>query len=154
MANTDNKCHQLPLDLTITPTFTEMLAMQKSLQERVMGPDFYSPYNSIGHVAEFFVSNAHALNDEIHETIDAVGGIGKGFGSAAWKWWKKDYAQAQTTPLSDMHPEDLLELKYEIVDQFHFFMNQMVKIGMTADELASMYVAKNKENFDRQERGY
>lgn len=154
MANTDNKCHQLPLDLTIIPTFTEMLAMQKSLQEKIMGKYFCHKENSLASIADFFMKNKHALEDEISETIDAIGGINNGVGSAAWKWWKSNHHVAQVLTLDDLSEEDMLELKYEITDQFHFFMNQMVKIGMTADELASMYVAKNKENFDRLERGY
>ena len=154
MANTDNKCHQLPLDLTIIPTFQEMLEMQLSLQKRIMGDGFNSPDNSLASIADFFIKNKHALEDEISETIDAIGGINDGVGSAAWKWWKADHNKVYETTLSDLSPEGLLELKYEIVDQFHFFMNQMAKIGMSANELASMYVAKNKENFDRLERGY
>lgn len=154
MANTDNKCHQLPLDLTIIPTLEEMVSMQKNLQEKLMGPGFASKFNSLAHVAEFFMKNKHALEDEISETIDAIGGISSTVGPAAWKWWKKNHQLAHELTLEDLTAEDMLELKYEIVDQFHFFMNQMVKIGMTANELASMYVAKNKENFDRQERGY
>lgn len=154
MANTDNKCHQLPLDLTIIPTFPEMLAMQTLLQKKLMGENFDSPNNSLSSIALFFLGNKHALEDEISETIDAIGGINDGIGSAAWKWWKKDHMKAHELTLADLSPEDMLEFKYEIVDQFHFFMNQMVIIGMSADELASMYVAKNKENFDRNERGY
>lgn len=154
MANQSNKCSELEIDYTKIPTFPEMLNIQASLQERIM-PGFYHPKNSIANIATFFIANKHALEDELGETLDALGGTHDGIGAAAWKWWKADNTlKAPEMTLSNLSERDLLELKFEIVDQFHFFMNQMVKIGMTAEELASMYVAKNKENFNRQERGY
>ena len=44
--------------------------------------------------------------------------------------------------------------KEELVDAWHFFMNLMIGLGMTSDELFEGYLKKNKENIRRQEEGY
>ena len=49
---------------------------------------------------------------------------------------------------------DLMELKYEVVDMFHFAINFAVSIGMTGSEFFSMYLSKNQENHKRQQNGY
>lgn len=60
----------------------------------------------------------------------------------SWKHWKKP------------EPVDAIELKYELVDLLHFLISMMLVWDMDAKEVYSMYVAKNKENHDRQKRGY
>ena len=55
-----------------------------------------------------------------------------------YKWWKND------------KPIDEAALKEELVDVLHFFISMCIRSGMDADELFSVYCAKNKENFDRQ----
>ena len=47
-----------------------------------------------------------------------------------------------------------LETKYEYVDLMHFVINIGLCLGITAEELYLMYDAKNRENHDRQKRGY
>jgi hypothetical protein len=68
-----------------------------------------------------------------------------------WKEWKT-YTQAEL--VGWISKEQELETKFEYVDMFHFFMNIGLLIGITPEELSRMYYLKNKENFDRQERGY
>jgi hypothetical protein len=55
---------------------------------------------------------------------------------------------------SDMSPNDLKELKMELIDIQHFLFNMMLAVGMTPDELFNYYFSKNKENRLRQKRGY
>lgn len=154
MANTDNKCSGLQINYEVAKEFDEILDMQKSLQLRI-DPNFDDPNESIASVARFLLANKHALEDELSETMDALGGIHDGIGSGAWKWWKKDNKlQAENQRISDLSERDIIELKMEVVDQFHFFMNQMIKIGMTGSELYSMYKSKNAENFNRQNNNY
>lgn len=155
-----NNCHQLEISMEEAPQFDELLNMQKQLQLRI-NPDYCNPNNSIAEVADFFFKNKHALEEELCETMNALGGTHdplKGtdifLGSAAWKWWKKNHKLATTHTLKDLSDRDILELKMEIVDQFHFIMNEMVLINMTGSELYSMYKSKNAENFNRQENGY
>ena len=55
-----------------------------------------------------------------------------------WKWWK------------NKKPKDPDYLKNEIVDMLHFLVSMALRSGMDADEIYARYMAKNKENFDRQ----
>jgi hypothetical protein len=154
MANTENTCSQLVINYETAKEFDEILDMQKSLQLRI-DPNFDNPNESIASVARFLLGNKHALEDELSETMDALGGIHDGFGPAAWKWWKKDNKGImENMTIKELTERDTIELKMEIVDQFHFFMNQMIKVGMTGSELYSMYKSKNAENFNRQNNGY
>lgn len=50
--------------------------------------------------------------------------------------------------------ETALEIYYEYADMFHFFINIGLALGIDGDMLERLYVTKNKENFDRQKRGY
>lgn len=154
MANTDNQCFNLPVEHIESPDWDKVFEMQLSLQKRIMGPDFDSQDNSLQNVADFFIKNKHALEDELSETIDAIGGIHDGIGSAAWKWWKKDNDFADSATLRNLSERDRLELAFEIVDQMHFLINQFVKLGITGSQAYSLYMSKNAENFNRQENGY
>ncbi|NLI55178.1 MAG: dUTPase [Clostridiales bacterium] len=69
-----------------------------------------------------------AMISELSEVLDEVN----------FKWWKNP------------KPVDDASLKGELVDVLHFFVSMCLKSGMTAEELFSLYKAKNQENFDRQ----
>ena len=154
MANTENSLEHVEVPFFKSDDLDRLVNIQKSLQERIQ-PGFYSPFESVASIADFFMKNKHALEDEMGETLDALGGIHDGFGSAAWKWWKQDNKGiAQETTFSMLSERDQKEVKFEIADQLHFLLNQMVKIGMTGSELYSIYLAKNQVNIDRQDNGY
>ena len=42
----------------------------------------------------------------------------------------------------------------ELIDMLHFFLNICLALGLDADNLYDMYMAKNKENHKRQDEGY
>jgi len=154
MANTNNECSDLIIEQEFSSHFDEIVNMQAALQHRI-DSKFYNPNENLASIGRFFLANKHALEDELGETLDALGGIHDGIGNGAWKWWKRsNQMEAEYMTIKDLSYRDLLELKFEIVDQFHFFMNQMIKIGMTGSELYSMYKSKNAENFNRQDNGY
>jgi hypothetical protein len=73
-----------------------------------------------------------ALTDELHEVLGEVG----------WKPW------ATSRHINEM------AYRAELVDVWHFFMNLMLAVGMTPNELYEGYVAKRKINVDRQKSGY
>ncbi len=56
--------------------------------------------------------------------------------------------------ISDLSESDRLELYYEWIDGLHFFMNFAISMGMTSEDIVNLYMAKQKENHDRQDRGY
>lgn len=159
MANLDNSCSHLKIDdswsnrVTIDgiDTLGDILNLQSDTQKYIYGYDFENM--SLREVMEFWHMNNHAIIDEIHEATDALGGVSRG-SSAIWKRWKKDYSKYANMKFSDLSEEDQLECKFEIVDMLHFFMNYAASIGMSAKEMYNMYMSKNKENRERQLRGY
>ncbi len=155
MANIDNTCADLPInDLyeSSTDSLGDILNLQADTQRNVYGYDFENM--TLREIMNFWHINTHALIDEIHEATDALGGINDGSGNAVWKYWKKDHSKYNTLKFSDLSEDDQLECKFEIIDMLHFFMNYAISIGMTPKEMYNMYMSKNKENRDRQTRGY
>ena len=69
-----------------------------------------------------------AMISELAELLDEVN----------FKWWK------------NAKPVDSEALQGELVDILHFFISMCIRAGMDADKLYEGYIAKNKENFDRQ----
>ena len=69
-----------------------------------------------------------AMVSELAELLDEVN----------FKWWKNE------------KPIDEAALHGELVDILHFFISMCIRSGMSAEELFSGYIAKNRENFDRQ----
>lgn len=69
-----------------------------------------------------------AMISELAELLDEVN----------FKWWKNE------------KPVDEAALHGELVDILHFFVSMCIRAGMDADKLFEGYIAKNRENFDRQ----
>lgn len=70
-----------------------------------------------------------AMFAEMAEVLDEVN----------YKWWK------------NAKPLDENALKDELVDVLHFFVSMCLEAGMDADDLCRRYLAKNQENFLRQQ---
>ncbi len=154
MANTDNKCADLPVEDFYTgaeDTLGLIYNKQKELQERY-GFDFKDW--SIKQIADFWMVNKHALGDELNEMFDALGGVNDGIGSAAWKYWKGDNKKTSDMRITDLTESDKLELFYEWIDGLHFYMNFAISIGMTSKDIVNLYMSKQKENHRRQDSGY
>jgi hypothetical protein len=155
MANIDNSCSKLEIENLYSQskdTLGDILETQTFTQREVYGYDFTSM--NLREIMDFWHMNNHALIDELHEATDALGGIKDGDGSAIWKRWKKAHSTFSDKKFSDLSEEDQLECKFEIIDILHFFMNMATSIGMTSQEMYNMYMSKNKENHERQKRGY
>lgn len=128
------------------------MRVQKDTQEGTYGFNFGNM--SLKELMDFWHVNNHAMIDEIHEATDALGGIADGGGNAIWKYWKMHHSKYQYMKFEDLSMSDRLECKFEIVDMLHFFLNYAISVGMTPQELYNMYMAKNKENRNRQATGY
>jgi hypothetical protein len=159
MANTDNQCKDLPVEddyVKSTHHLGTLMTLQKNTQEKVYGYDFANL--SLGEIKDFWLWNTRAIEDEISEAYDALGGVSNNgktsIGNAVWKPWKSNHKKAYNMKVSDLSPEDVKELKMELVDIQHFVFNMMISVGMTADELYNFYLSKNKENIRRQENNY
>tara|TARA_B100001287_G_C22681854_1_gene530920 strand:- start:3442 stop:3951 length:510 start_codon:yes stop_codon:yes gene_type:complete len=154
MANADNKCADLEVQdfhAEAEDTLGLIYNKQVELQKR-LGFDF-TGWN-LKQIADFWCVNKHAMSDELNEMFDALGGINDGIASGAWKYWKSTNAKAVDMKIEDLSEADRLELFYEWIDGLHFYMNFAISIGMTSKDIVNLYMAKNAENHDRQNRGY
>lgn len=115
---------------TPTNSLWEMFEAQKQLQIKAYGkdPTKLEPEEAI----QFIKDMNLALQDELHEFLGEVG----------WKPWA-----------TSRHIHTDLA-KAELVDAWHFFMNLMLVIGMTPDDLHIMYMQKRGRNIERQAEGY
>lgn len=77
---------------------------------------------------EWIQKETLAMLSELAELIDEVN----------FKWWKNK---------KEINTKNVKE---ELVDILHFFVSMCLKAGMSGGELYDLYIAKNKENFDRQ----
>lgn len=154
MANSDNVCANLEVKdyfNETTDTLGLLVEKQKELQKK-LGFNFEGW--TLKEIADFWMVNKHAMSDELNEMFDALGGINEGIGSAAWKYWKSDNRKAKTMKISDLSDSDKLELFYEWIDGLHFYLNFAISIGLNSKDIVNLYMAKNAENHDRQNRGY
>lgn len=77
---------------------------------------------------EWIQKQTLAMISELSELLDEVN----------FKWWK------------NKKPVNEQLVKEELVDILHFFVSMCLEYDMDAEELLTMYMDKNKENFDRQ----
>ena len=72
------------------------------------------------------------------QTLATISELAELLDEVNFKWWKNP------------KPIDQEALREELVDLLHFFVSMCLTAGMDAGELYERYLAKNKENFDRQ----
>lgn len=137
-----------------------MLDMQKSLQVRLANDRDYCYHPdklaTAGDVVAWMREQKDCIDDEFRELLTSLGEMSKGEkdASGVWKKWKARYLEAQAKPISEMSPEDQLEIKFELIDIMHFVFNMAIGLNMTAEEMFKLYYLKNKHNFERQDNGY
>lgn len=142
--NPENKCSHLwtqPVDKL--PTIDEMFAMQKSLQDHlnhkgkginIDNAQFFEKVNQI-------TKEWRNISLEFAELLERL----------PFKEWKTYTPEQLKGFESDEHR---LEVWYEFIDIFHFYMNIGLLLGIDGPTFQKLYATKNKENFDRQKRGY
>jgi hypothetical protein len=137
-----------------------MMTLQRWLQEKVRDKkprytELFGPQlgieSTISDGAEFVMYQKQSIDDEFQELYRALGGSD---GNASWKYWKTANEKLTSKKISELTAEEMLELKYEAVDIWHFIMNVFLLLGMDAKELTNLYFAKNAENARRQEMSY
>lgn len=135
-----------------TNTLEDLYNLQKNIQETVYGYDFEALRNApLPKMREFFDWNYHAIQDELREMFNALGGMSDGIGNGVWKPWKASYkTKAPNMNFNDLSERDKKELWMEIIDIQHFVFNLMIASDMTAKDLMNFYYAKNIENRNRQ----
>ncbi len=102
----------------------EIFERQKAFNEDLIAARGLSGIGS----GEWIQKYTLAMLSEMAELLDEVN----------FKWWKNPKAL------------DSRAVKEELVDILHFYVSMCLKAGMDADELHSLYMEKNRENFRRQ----
>lgn len=112
-------------------SFEKALAAQHELQVTSFGKD---PKNGLTdeEKMDWIRWNVLALEDELHEMLQETG----------WKPWAKSKHINRDAYVS------------ELVDSFHFFMNLMLIVNCSPEELLKKYFEKRKVNIKRQAEGY
>ena len=142
--NQENICKDLKpkvLDeLPETDSLKILYNIQVKLQERLGKLIEYQTENMHEKACDV-IYNKHCLEDEISELLARL----------PWKKWKNYSIEERAGWTSD---EQRTETLFEFVDAMHFFLNIAIILGFTPEELFHYYVEKNKENHNRQDRGY
>ena len=137
-----------------------MLDAQNSLQEHlsktVEGNKCPDDLSKIGQIYDWLRDNKIALDDEFREVVDALPGMNlpEKDRSALWKKWKANHLKLRQKDISELEPNELKELKFELIDMWHFFMNMMLGLKISSKELFTYYYYKNLENIRRYNSGY
>ena len=143
--NPENKCSHLysqsvsKLDNPLVELFNMQLSLQKNLAARGRGVD-YSTADFKTRVDDI-TKQWRNLTLEFSELLERLP-------FKEWKTYSPEQLQGKITE------EEQLEIWYEYSDMLHFFMNIGLALGINGEILEKLYVTKNKENFDRQKRGY
>jgi hypothetical protein len=164
MANLDNTCKELEvIDYysemgydTGNSSLQDLYDLQAKTQKMYFEKQGRKPFSqlNIGELIDFLLVNEHAIVDELHEMVDAIGGMHDGVGNGAWKPWKAVNEETRKQSLSDLSEGDLKELKMEWIDVMHFVFNAGLAIGVTPKEFYNYYLSKNEANWDRARNGY
>ena len=101
----------------------EIFAMQRALDQ-----DIQSRRKLDFTPEEWIQKDVLAITAELGELLSEVN----------FKWWKNP------------KPVNEAAVKEELIDVLHFFVSMCLRAGMSAEEMYELYMAKNKENFDRQ----
>lgn len=147
------------LDNGIDP-FSYMLNMQLDLQIALSKKSSINSnpqdLKTIGEKFEWLRDNKQSFDDEYREIIDALPGMNlpEKDRSAVWKKWKTKYTEIRSRTFDDLSENEIKELKYELCDSFHFFMNMFFAIDMSAKDMFIYYYSKNAENHNRINNGY
>lgn len=141
--NPENKCAQLMVNEVPDISISDMLGMQKKLQ------DFYA---SKGRAVNL---NTASFKEKVNDVTVQYRNFSSEFvellNNLPHKEWKT-YSPEQLAGFTS--EEHKLESQYEVIDMFHFFLNICLLMDIDGPTFQKLYYTKNKENFDRQARGY
>lgn len=143
--NPENKCAHLfnqEVDLE-NISIERMFEMQKELQDHLAYNGRALSYEDATFIERVkdISTQWRNVNLEMSELLERL----------PYKEWKT-YTDAQKQGFES--EEHRLETFYEYIDVFHFFINIGLALGIDGDTFKRLYATKNKENFDRQKKGY
>lgn len=102
----------------------QIFALQAQLDNRII-----RERNIEKSLDEWVIGLTLAMESEIDEVRREVN----------WKWWKNE------------KPTDIIALREEVIDLWHFLVSLSQKVGLAADDVYRVYCEKNAENHARQD---
>jgi len=137
--NPDNKCSHLYKQF---PEVKNPLKTIFELQEKLQN-QFGHDFNKMNYKEriEYIGKSWRNLCIEFGELMQRL----------PYKEWKKYKDQQISWP---PEKEELKEIQFEWIDASHFLINICLALGIRWEEFRDIYLSKNKENFERQKRGY
>ena len=141
--NPENKCSHLMNQPVPAITIEDMFAMQKQLQDFLAAKGKALPLDesTFKQRVDNITVQFRNLTTEFVEMIERL----------PFKEWKT-YSPEQLENF--LNEDQELEVLYEYIDMFHFFLNIGLLLRIDGEKFKKLYYTKNKENFDRQNRGY
>ena len=137
-----------------------MLNMQKSLQDKLADSLGRIPrienIKTKGQLLDWMEDQKRAFDDEFREMVEAIAGMEKSEKerSAIWKKWKSNYEQIRAETVDSLSDFERKELLFELADMQIFYMNMMLALNVSYEDMYVLLYHKIAENFARQERGY
>ena len=114
--------------------------LQEALQEK-LGMMALFRNSTMKRKCDFLKDNIVMIMAEFTEMLERL----------PFKHWKQYPRKFVTGWASE---EQRVETLFEYIDALHFFINIGLILGFTPEEVYNYYIAKNKENHKRQDRGY
>jgi dimeric dUTPase (all-alpha-NTP-PPase superfamily) len=143
--NPENKCsHLFSQEVELDKiTLDEMFRMQRSLQDNLAFKGRALNYDeaTFAQRVRDVTTQWRNMNLEMSELLERL----------PYKEWKSYTVEQKEGFTSE---EQRLEVLYEYIDVFHFFMNVGLALGIDGETFRRLYATKNHENFERQKRGY
>ena len=98
-------------------------SLQEHLSETVEGNKKPADLKTIGEIYDWLRDNKIALDDEFREVVDALPGMNlpEKERSALWKKWKANHLKLRNKKISELEPNELKELKFELIDKSNCF---------------------------------
>lgn len=142
--NPQNKCaHLFDQDLNYDITIDQMLDLQKNLQKFLAKKG-----KAIDHDSATFKEKVDDISRQWRNMNLEMAELLERLPFKEWKTYGEDELNGN---LSD---ETRLEIMFEAIDVLHFLFNIFLCLDIDGKTLRKLYVTKNKENLDRQNRGY
>jgi hypothetical protein len=141
--NPENKCSHLLNEEAQLPSIEEMFNMQLNLQKflSARGKSICYETASFKERVDAITTQWRNITLEFAELLERL----------PFKEWK-NYSPEQLENF--LNEEEKLEVLFEYIDMWHFFMNIGLLLKIDGETFKKLYYLKNKENFDRQNRGY
>lgn len=137
-----------------------MLALQKMAQNNLSDKLNWVPrpheLKTCGEILDWLKQQDDSIADETRELYTALGGMSRGAKAASgvWKPWKANHQELRNTTYAEMSEEDKLEIMFELIDQWHFFMCKFLALDMDAETIFTLYALKQAENIRRWDNNY